>query len=347
MTSGALKYCSVMALATCALLILVAESVHTQSAPWAWAPPIRTIARGKIEVLPVRGNVHMLAGAGGNITVHAGNDGVLVVDAGAADMTEQVWSAIQTISRRPLRYIVNTSDREDYTGGNEALALKGSTIPFRPAEDARVSDGMRGIQKASIISYLTAFVRMSAPTGKVASRPEGAWPDNTYSTPQKKLPFNEEPIVIMHVPSTTDGHSIVYFRTSDVISVGDLLDMTAYPRIDIQAGGSADTVLEGLNRLIELTVPNRKSEAGTLVIPGRGRLADQPDVVYYQQMVAIVRDRIKDLMSRGMTLDQIKAARPSRDYDGRYGSDTGPWTTTMFIDAVYAGLARNQKGELR
>lgn len=342
--AGASKYCSVAALATCAGLMLVTEGVHTQNPPWAWAPPIHTVARGKIEVLPVRGKLHMLVGAGGNITVHTGETGILVVDSGAADMTEQVWSAIQTISRRPLRYIVNTNEHLDYSGGNEALALKGSTIPFRPAEDARVSDGMRGVQKASIISYLTAFERMSAPTGKVAPRPEGAWPDNTYSTPQKKLPFNDEPIVIMHVPSTTDGHSIVYFRTSDVISVGDLLDMTAYPRIDIHAGGSADTVLEGLNRLIELTVPNRKSEAGTLVIPGRGRLADQPDVVYYQQMVAIVRDRVKDMVGRGMTLEQIKAARPSRDYDLRYGSDTGPWTTSMFIDAVYAGLAKNQGG---
>jgi cyclase len=345
--SAASRCWSVMALATCAGVMLVAERVHTQNAPWAWAPPIPAVTRGKIEVLPVRGNVHMLAGAGGNITVHTGETGILVVDAGAADMTEQVWSAIQSISRRPLRYIVNTSDREDYTGGNEALALKGSTIPFRPAEDARVSDGMRGIQKASIISHLKAFERMSAPTGKVAPRPEGAWPDNTYSTPQKKLPFNDEPIVIMHVPSTTDGHSIVYFRTSDVISVGDLVDLTGYPRIDTRAGGSADTVLEGLNRVIELTVPNRKSEAGTLVIPGRGRLADQPDVVYYQQMVAIVRDRIKDMVGRGMTLEQIKAARPSRDYDARYGRDTGPWTTSMFIEAVYAGLAKNQGGELR
>jgi glyoxylase-like metal-dependent hydrolase (beta-lactamase superfamily II) len=344
---GAFRYSAALAFATSAALMLVAERVHTQAPSWAWAPPVPTVTRGKVEVFPVRGKVHMLAGAGGNITVHTGETGILVVDAGAADMTEQVWSAIQTISRRPLRYIVNTNEHEDYSGGNEALALKGSTIPFRPAEDARVSDGMRGIQKASIISYLTAFERMSAPTGKVAPRAEGAWPDNTYSTPQKKLPFNDEPIVIMHVPGTTDGHSIVYFRTSDVISVGDLVDMTAYPRIDIQAGGTADTVIEGLNRLIDLTVPNRKSEAGTLVIPGRGRIADQPDVVYYQQMVSIVRDRVKDMVSRGMTLDQIKAARPSRDYDARWGADSGPWTTSMFIEAVYAGLAKKQGGEVR
>jgi hypothetical protein len=130
----------------------------------------------------------------------------------------------------------------------------------------------------------------------------------------------------------------VHFRGADVISVGDLLDMTGYPRIDVAAGGSIDSVVQGLYRVIEITVPNRKSEAGTLVIPGRGRLADQPDVVYYQQMSAIIRDRIKDMIGKGMTLEQVKAARPTRDYDPRYGSSSGAWTTDMFVEATYAGL---------
>jgi glyoxylase-like metal-dependent hydrolase (beta-lactamase superfamily II) len=179
---------------------------------------------------------------------------------------------------------------------------------------------------------------MSAPTGKVAARPEEAWPDNTYSSPQKKLYFNDEPVLIMHVPSTTDGNSIVHFRTSDVISVGDLLDLTAYPRIDVSAGGSIDAVVRRLYRVIEITVPNRKSEGGTLVIPGRGRLADQPDVAHSQQMTAIIRDRIKDLIDQGMTVEQVKAARPTRDYDPRYGTTTGSWTTDRFVEAAYASL---------
>ncbi|MBF8301460.1 MAG: cphA [Acidobacteria bacterium] len=335
---------AVVCLGVCLGLLASAERVYTQGAQnrpsWAWTPAIPTGSDGQVHVLPVRGNVHMLVGAGGNITVHAGNDGVLMVDSGVASMSGKVIAAVQSISRRPIRYIVNTNEREEHTGGNDTIAAIGSTIPFRPPEDVRVSDGRRAADRANVIAFLTVFHRMSAPTGKMAARPEEAWPDNTYSTPQKKLYFNDEPVLIMHVPSNTDGNSIVHFRTADVVSVGDLVDFTGYPVIDLKAGGSIQAVVEGLNRLIEITVPNRKSEAGTLVIPGHGRVADQPDVVYYQQMVAIVRDRVKDMIGRGMTLAQVKAARPTRDYDPRYGRDTGSWTTDMFVEAAYESLKK-------
>ncbi len=144
----------------------------------------------------------------------------------------------------------------------------------------------------------------------------------------------------MHQPSNTDGNSLVHFRLADVVSVGDLVDLTGYPFIDVEAGGSIQAIVDGLNRLIDITVPNRKSEGGTLVIPGHGRLADQPDVVYYQQMVAIVRDRIQDMIGRGLTVEQVKAARPTRDYDTRYGKDTGTWTTDMFVEAAYDSLTK-------
>jgi glyoxylase-like metal-dependent hydrolase (beta-lactamase superfamily II) len=323
-----------------AALAASTERVYTQNASWAWKPPIPSVASGNVEILPVRGNVYMLVGAGGNITVHAGTDGVLIVDSGLDSMSAKVIDAIKTISKGPLRYIVNTTERPEHVGGNATIALTGSSIPFRPPEDVRVSDGMRDRPKASVISFLTTGQRMSAPTGKQAAWPEDAWPDNTYSTPQKKLYFNDEPVVIMHVPGTTDGNSIVHFRGADVLSVGDLVDLTSYPVIEVENGGSIDQLFESLYRLIDLTVPNRKSEAGTLVIPGHGRLADQPDVVYYQQMIGIVRDRIKDMIERGMTVQQVKAARPTRDYDTRYGKTTGPWTTDMFVEAAYASLKK-------
>jgi glyoxylase-like metal-dependent hydrolase (beta-lactamase superfamily II) len=322
--------CLLIALASSVLMS--AARVETQAPSWAWKPTIPTVAPGTIEVLHVRGNVHMLVGAGGNITVHAGNDGVLLVDSGLESMSAKVIAAMRSISRGPLRYVINTTHHAEHVGGNAAVAAVGSTIPFRPPEDVRVSDGMRGKSKASVISFLTTFERMSAPTGKVAPWPEDAWPDNTYSTPQKKLYFNDEPVVVMHVPGTTDGNSVVHFRTSDVLSVGDLVDLTAYPVIDVSGGGSIEQLFAGLYRLIDLTVPNRKSEAGTLVIPGHGRLADQPDVVYYQQMVGIIRDRIKDMIANGMTLEQVKAARPTRDYDTRYGSPD------HFVEAAYENL---------
>ncbi len=305
---------------------------QAQTPAWAWKPPITGVSQGAVDVLPVRANVYMLVGAGGNITVQAGNDGVLMVDCGLAAMSGKVIEAMRSISKGPLRYIINTTERPDHVGGNSAVAAVGKTIPFRPPEDVRVSDGMRDKPKASVISSLTTFERMSAPTGQKAPWPEDAWPDNTYSTPQKKLYFNDEPVVIMHVPGNTDGNSIVHFRGADVISVGDLVDLTAYPVIDVPAGGSIQALFDGLYRVIDLTVPNRKSEAGTLVIPGHGRLADQPDVVYYQQMVGIVRDRIKDMLASGMTLEQVKAARPTRDYDTRYGSPDA------FVTAAYESL---------
>jgi len=324
----------------CLGFVASAERVYSQRASGAWAPAIATGNNGQVHVLPVRGNVSMLVGGGSNIAVSAGDDGILMVDSGAASAADKTWAAVQSISRQPLRYIVNTNEREEYSGGNDVLALKGSTIPFRPPEDSRVSDGRIGADRANVISYLTVFHRMSAPTGQIAARPEVAWPDNTYSSSQKKLYFNDEPVLIMHVPSTTDGNSIVHFRTSDVISVGEVLDLTGYPRIDVSAGGSIEAVVRGLYRVIEITVPGRKSEGGTLVIPGRGRLADQPDVVYYQQMIAIIRDRITDLIGKGMTVEQVKAARPTRDYDPRYGTTTGTWTTDMFVEAAYASLQK-------
>ena len=314
------------------------QNTASQASAWAWSPAIPTVEDGQVDVLPVRGNVSMLVGAGGNITVQAGDDGVLMVDAGVESMSDEVIAAVQSISRGPLRYIVNTSEDIEHTGGNEPIALTGSTIPFRIETDARVSDGRLGMDRASVISFLTVFYRMSAPTGQVAPRPEQAWPDNTYSSAQKKLYINDEPVVIMHQPSNTDGNSIVHFRGADVLSVGDLVDLTGYPFIDIEAGGSIEAIVQGLNRVIAITVPNRKSEGGTLVIPGHGRLADQPDVVYYQQMVIIVRDRILDMLDRGMTVDQVKAARPTRDYDTRYGQDTGDWTTDMFVEVAYRSL---------
>jgi cyclase len=321
--------------------------LHSQAAQgtarqntWTWKPPVHSVESGDIEILPVRGNVYMLIGAGGNITVHAGNEEVLLVDAGLESMSDKVLAAVRSISKRPIRYIVNTSEFDEHSGGNERLAAAGSSIPFRIATDPRVSDGRMGKDRANVIAYLNVFHHMSAPTGQKAARPEAAWPDNTYSTPQKKLTINDEPVLIMHFPSNTDGNSIVHFRTSDVVSVGDLLDLTGYPMIDVKAGGSIQSVVESLNRLIDITVPGKKSEGGTLVIPGHGRLADQPDVAYYREMVSIVRDRIQGMISKKMTLEQVKAARPTLDYDTRYGKSTGSWTTDMFVEAAYQSLAR-------
>jgi cyclase len=298
-----------------------------------WAPKLSGPAAGELEILPVQGNVSVLIGAGANITVQAGDQGIILVDTGTAAMSGKVLAAIASISKRPLRYIINTSDREDHTGGNAKIAPTGEIIPFREADYTAGPQGALDTHRAAIISFLGVYDRMVA-----AKREEGSWPDDTYTTPQKRLYFNDEPVMIIHMPGNTDSDSIVLFRRSDVVSTGDLLDLTQYPLIDLKAGGSIQQVVDSLNRLIEITVPRANAEGGTMVIPGRGRISDHAEVVYYRDMVAIIRDRIQDMIKRGMTLEQVKAARPTLDYDARYGNPGGSWTTDKFTEAAYQSL---------
>ncbi len=281
----------------------------------------------ELELLPVQGNISMLAGAGGNITVQAGKDGVLLVDTGAATMTDKVLAAIRTVSNRQITYIVNTNDRSDHIGGNETFTKIGRPLDINRAAQASVF----------IIAFNTILDRM---TDSKPPIPERAWPNDTYSVPQKNLYFNGEAVQIFHQPATTDGNSIVLFRRSDVISTGDIFDPTQYPIIDLKSGGSLQGVLEGLNRLRQMAVPADHVEGGTMIIPGHGRLCDTADLDIYQQMVTVVRDRLQDMIKRGMTLDQVKAAKPTVDYDPVYGSTTGNWTTDMFIEAAYNSLSK-------
>jgi glyoxylase-like metal-dependent hydrolase (beta-lactamase superfamily II) len=277
-------------------------------------------------------------GAGGNITVQAGEEGILLVDTGTAAMSDKVWAAIQTISRRPMRYIINTTEHAEHTGGNAVIAAKGEMVPLRDAGYTAGPAGSINYRRASVVSHVNVLRRMSAPTGEKAPTPEAAWPDNTYSTEQKRFSFNKEPVVIIHRPSNTDGNSIVFFRKSDVVSTGDLVDLTRYPLIDLKTGGSIQGIIDSLNYLIDITVPAAHGADGTLIVPGHGRIGDHAEVAYYRDMTFIIRDRIQDMIGKGMTLEQIKKARPTRDYDGRYGSDKGTWTTDMFVEAAYRSL---------
>jgi cyclase len=315
-------------------------SQSTPSRSTMWAPKLTGPAPGEIETIPLRGNVYALIGAGGNITVQAGDEGILLVDTGTPAMSDKVLAAISAISKNTLRYIINTTDAEDHTGGNSKIAAAGEIIPFDLGDAAKIQNSLT-TKRASLISFLTLYDRMTGEDGKFPARPEAAWPDNTYSSPQKRLYFNDEAVIVMHLPGNTDGNSIVFFRKSDVVSTGDLFDLTEYPVIDLKAGGSLLSIVESLNKLLaEVTVPSSYAQGGTLVIPGHGRIADHADVVYYRNMLAIIRDRIQDMIKRGMTLEQVKAARPTRDYDARYGKQTGAWTTDMFVEAAYRSLKK-------
>ena len=280
-----------------------------------------------IEVLHVRGNVSMLAGAGGNIAIQAGSDGVLLVDSGSAAFTDKVVQSIRSVSPRQVTYIINTTDRADHVGGNPTFATSGRPLAIARAAQARVF----------IVGFSTMLERMSDPANK-AMLPEAGWPNDTYSGPLKNLSFNGDGIQIFHQVATTDSDSFVLFRRADVIATGDLFDPTEYPIIDLKHGGSLAGVLDGLNRLRDFAIPADHMEGGTMIIPGHGRLCDVADLDIYQQMVTVVRDRLQDMIARGMTLDQIKAAHPTRDYDPIYGHESGNWTTDMFVEAAYRSL---------
>ena len=182
---------------------------------------------------------------------------------------------------------------------------------------------------------------MSTATPQQPAASQDAWPTETYTTPERKLYFNGEGIQMIHPAAAahTDGDTIVFFRRSDVISAGDIFVTNGYPIVDLNRGGNIQGVIAGLNKIIELAIPADEQEGGTMVIPGHGRLCDVADVVFYQEMVTIIRDRIQDMINKGTTLEQVKAAKPTLDYDPRYGTNTGFWTTDMFVEAVYKSLS--------
>jgi len=299
-----------------------AQRVSTQ-APAARPAP----GPAEIQSIHVQGNVYMLVGAGGNIAVQIGDDGVLVVDTGLAQNADRVIAAIKKLSPKPIRWVLNTHFHPDHTGGNEAVAKAGSKTNGGPAE---------------ILAHENVLTRMSAPANKT---PTAAWPTDTYFPEEKDIYFNGEAVMLFHdVAAHTDGDSIVHFRKSDVVAAGDVFVTTSYPFIDQANGGSIQGELNALNRILDIAVPAHEQEGGTYVIPGHGRICDEADVLEYRDMVTIVRDRVQDMIKRGLTIDQVKAARPTLDYDLHYGSDTGFVTTAGFVEAVFKDLS-NPKGK--
>jgi cyclase len=305
----------------------------------AFGQQTQDFSKVEIHVLPVQGNIYMLVGAGGNITVQAGSDGVFLVDTMYAPLADRIVAAIRTISKGPIRYIVDTHVHGDHTNGNELLRKAGSTITGGNVS-ADIKDSAEGAQ---IIAHQNILNRMSAAKGPDTTS-SAAWPTDTYLGDEKDVFFNGEGIQVIHIPAAhTDGDSIVFFRRSDVISTGDLFTTTNYPIIDLDRGGSIEGFIAGLQKIVDMIIPVYGQEGGTMVVPGHGRLCDLGDVLEYREMTIIIRDRIKDMVGKGMTLEQVKAAKPTLDYDPLYGSTTGFWTTDKFVEAVYKSLKDNRK----
>ena len=228
---------------------------------------------------------------------------------------------IRKLTSQPIRFIINSSADADDVGGNEKLAKAG--------------------EGAVIIGTENVLTRMSAPTGKQAAYPLAAWPTETFFQKQKPMYFNREGIQIMSHAAHSDGDSVVFFRRSDVIVAGEIFDTTHFPVIDVEKGGGIQQEIDALNQIVELAIPSIPmmwQEGGTYVIPGHGWLADQADVVEYRDMVTIIRDVVADMIAKGMTLEQVQAANPTKGYRKQYGSDSGPWTTNMFVEAIYKSL---------
>jgi cyclase len=294
-----------------------------------------------IEVQKIQGNVYLLVGDGGNIVVQAGEQGVLLVDTGRAERSAQMIAAVGKLSPLPVHWILNTGPDADRVGGNKAVAdILGSSrhielvnTPFSTA-----------VENVEIVASQAVLTRMGAPEGKRPAFPSEAWPTETFTGAKDEVFFNGEAVEMFHAPAAhTDGDSLVFFRRSDVIATGDLFDTDRYPVIDIARGGGLQGIIDGLNKVIDLAIPAYSEEGGTMVIPGHGRICDEIDVVEYRDMLTIIRDRLLAMIGKGMTLEQIRAARPTMDYDPLYGVAAGAWTTDMFVEAAYRSLARGKK----
>ena len=275
----------------------------------------------EVHMFPVQGNVSMIVGPGGNTTVQVGKEGIVLVDTQTAAAAPQVMAAIRTLSDRPIIWVINTSLDADHMGGNEALIrLGGST-------DAS--------ERARVVTHENVLNRLVAPGAPQARVADAASVNDTYFKSPKDFLFNGEPVLVYHVPAAhTDGDSIVLFRRSDVLSVGDLFTPDRYPVIDLANGGSVQGLLDGLNKILEIAVAGKYQEGGTFVIPGHGRLCDEADVVEFRDMVTIIRDRVQDMLKKGMTLEQVKAGKPSRDYDTQYKG-----SPDVLVEAIYKSLA--------
>jgi cyclase len=295
-------------------------------------------APGGLEILEVRPNFFLLTGAGGNISVQVGEDGAIVVDAGSAASAAAVVEAVKRLTPRPIRYVIDTGPDADHVGGNEVLSKAG---------EADIRSGRKNPIGAAILAAEGVLRHMSSTSGTAPAFPVGAWPTETFHYARKYMYWNGEAIEVLHQPAAhTDSDVIVFFRRSDVVVAGDVLDTRQFPVIDVDRGGSIQGEIAALNRLVDLAVPSVPivaREAGTIVVPGHGRLCDQYDVIEYRDMVTIVRDRVRELVAAGRSLDQVKAANPAKGYTGRYGNSSGAWTTDRFVEAVYRSLVKDAK----
>jgi cyclase len=299
---------------------------------------------GEIHVWPVQGNVYVLLGDGANMAVQIGPQGAFVVDSGAGKLTDQAIAAIAKLTPRRIQFLVNTSVHADHTGGNVKFHAAGQDPSLFGSffSNGRPEAGTT----ATLIAHQNVQNRMIAAKGAGQIPVEG-WPTDTFLRDRRRKFHNGEGVEIFWQPNaTTDGDSIVHFRRSDVLVTGDIFDTTRYPFIDLNNGGSVQGEIQALNFILDRTLYEHDEDNGTMIIPGYGRVSNEFEVAEYRDMIVIIRDRIRAMMNKNATLEEVKAARPTIDYDTRFGANTGAWTTDMFIEAIYTSL-KNQPATMK
>jgi glyoxylase-like metal-dependent hydrolase (beta-lactamase superfamily II) len=304
-----------------------------------------------VDVVQLRPDIYVIGGAGANVVAQIGPLGVILVDSGSTEMADGVLAALRRLTPLPIRYIINTSMDADHVGGNEKLSKAGlSILPGAVAAGAGLNDDLvANFGAASVLAHENVMKRMAASAGQPSPIPFALWPTKTFAYRMYSMYLNGEGIQVIHQPAAhTDGDTIVFFRRGDVIATGDIIDTTRFPFIDVSRGGTLQGELDALNRLMDLSIHNLPVQwfpDRTFLVPGHGHVYDKLDLLEYRDAITVVRDRVQDLIDQGRTLEQVKAANPTLGYRSQYGTDSGPWTTDMFVEVVYKELAAKKGTE--
>ena len=289
------------------LRLLAATALVIGLATAAGAQQQQDFSAVQIKATKLADNFYTLEGQGGMIGALVGPDGVFMVDSQFAPLTEKIVAAIKQISDRPIKFLVNTHQHPDHTGGNENFAKLGVTVISR--------DELRG--------------RLAATTGRGAV-PPAALPMLTYKG-AITLHMNGEEVRLIPVPAAhTDGDTMIHFVKANVLMPGDFYRSVQYPNIDRANGGSLKGMIDGFNTIIEIANPTTK------IVPGHGGVVDEKAVAEHRDMAIALRDRVAALIKKGQTQEQIIASKPTADYDAKVPQ---PGTTAdRFIGQLYAEL---------